>query len=169
MWDSEHPKRHGSAHDQAVPVAGAGHTPKAGAHCPAAEQTHLGAVVSTELTAVQDACCQEGPEKMRGSPELLGSMSRRAAARGARAGASSLHFWGCPRAVSQGLSKLTVIWGLVNQHPGRHPMLRKRGQLSPPPFLLSWRMEAGPGPAAGSQLCIRRTWAVGCSQELLCL
>ena len=36
-------------------------------------------------------------------------------------------------------------------------MLRKRGQLSPPPFLLSWRMEAGPGPAAGSQLCDKKS------------
>lgn len=32
-------------------------------------------------------------------------------------------------------------------------------------FLLSWRMEAGPGPAAGSQLCIRRTWAVGVARN----
>lgn len=160
---------HGSAHDQAGRVAGAGHTPKAGTHCPAEERTQQGAMVSTELTAVQGACCQEGPEKTRGSPGLLGSTSRRAAARGAGAGASSLHFWGCPRAASQVLSKLTVIWGLGSQRPGRRPMLRKRGQLSPPPFLLSWRMEAGPGPAAGSQLCVRRTWAAGCSQALLCL
>ena len=162
---------HGSAHDQASRLAGVSATPQRLA--PPVLQGNRPSWGLWSARNSQQFRALAARQALRKRVASWGFWGGRAGGQlhgRAGAGASSLHFWGCPRATSQGLSKLTVIWGSGNQRPGRHPMLRKWGQLSTSvsPFLEDggWPRPRGGLSALGA---VWRTWAVRYSQELLCL